>query len=429
MVQLVQIREILKGKHTGESVRIRGWAYRCRASNKMAFAVVRDTSDIIQCATTSDSKAFMEAKRVTLESSVAITGKVQRDKRAPGGYELRVSDFEIISLAEPFPIAKDLSDEFLLDIRHLWIRSRPMNAAFKVRSTVFGAIHEFFRKNGFYEIQAPSFVSGACEGGSTLFELEYFGKKAYLTQSWQLYAEAMATSLEKIYTVAPSFRAEKSRTRKHLTEFWHNECEAAWYHLDDIMEVEDKLVSHIAQSVAKENRDELAVLGRDPDYLKRIKPPFEHITYDDAINILRKKGFKVKWGDDISTEAERRLTEGHEKPIQITHYPASLKVFYHRLDPENPKVCLCNDMIAPDGYSEIIGSGEREYDYDILIRRMKEGKMDPKDYQWYLDLRRYGSVPHSGFGLGIDRVVSWVAGLEHIRDAIPFPRTINRVYP
>ncbi len=426
---LVTIREILKGEHTGKTVKIRGWVYRCRASNKMAFSVVRDTTDIIQCTTSFDSKAFMEAKRVTLESSVRITGKVQKDKRAPGGYELKVSDYEIVSLAEPFPIGKDLSDEFLLDIRHLWIRSRPMNAALKIRSTVFGAIHEFFRKEGFHEIQAPSFVSGACEGGSTLFELEYFGKKAYLTQSWQLYAEAMATTLEKIYTVAPSFRAEKSRTRKHLTEFWHNECEAAWYSLEEIMKVEDKLVSHICQSVAKENKDELKVLGREPSYLKRVKPPFEHVTYTECIERLKKKGFKIKWGDDISTEAERKLTEDSAKPIQITHYPASLKVFYHRLDPANPKVCLCNDMIAPDGYSEIIGSGEREYDYDIILKRMKAEKMNPKEYEWYLDLRRYGSVPHAGFGLGIDRVVSWVANLKHIRDAIPFPRTINRVYP
>ncbi|MFC1454880.1 asparagine--tRNA ligase [Candidatus Undinarchaeota archaeon] len=425
------IGEILEGKKTGKKVQLRGWVYRIRGSNKMVFAVLRDSSGTIQCTIKREKSdpIFVEAKKATIESSVTLTGKVNEDKRAPGGYEIDVDNFEIVGLAEPFPIEGGQSDEFLLDMRHLWIRSRNTNATFKIRSSSFGAIHEYFRKEGFLETHPPMFVSGAVEGGSTLFEVPYFGRKAYLSQSWQLYAEAMITTVEKLYTVAPSFRAEKSRTRKHLTEFWHAEVEAAWWELEDMMKLGEGILSHMCQTVAKNNPKELEALGRDPKDLKLVKPPFKRIRYDEAVDIINKRGLKMEWGDDLGVEHERKIVEGEKKPIFVTHYPTKIKPFYHKFDPDDHDHVLCFDCIAPEGYGEIIGGGQREDNQDLLIERMKAEGVDPKSYGWYLDLRKYGSVPHSGFGLGTDRVITWLGKLEHIRDAIPFPRTINRIYP
>ncbi|MFH1786295.1 MAG: asparagine--tRNA ligase [archaeon] len=427
----VPIGEILEGKHTGKSVSIRGWVYRTRSSNNFVFAVIRDSSGVIQCTVKRESSAplFVEASKATIESSVRLTGKVKADKRAPGGHELEVETFEIVGLAEPFPIEGGETDEFLLDMRHLWLRSRQMNSVFKVRSTAFGSIHEYLRKEGYCETHPPMFVSGACEGGSTLFEVPYFGRKAYLSQSWQLYAEAMITTVEKLYTIAPSFRAEKSRTRKHLTEFWHAEVEAAWADLNEMMDVGEGLISHICQKVAKENSAELESLGRKAPDLKAVKPPFKRIRYDEAIDIINKRGVKIEWGDDLGVEHERAIVEGETKPVFITHYPTKAKPFYHKYDPDDHDYVLCFDCIAPEGYGEIIGGGQREDDQNLLLERMKAEGIDPTSYGWYLDLRKYGSVPHSGFGLGTDRVITWISKLEHIRDAIPFPRTINRIYP
>jgi len=424
---MIDIRDA--SKHEGKSVSVRGWVYRTRSSGKVVFSVIRDGSGIIQATTKTDSKAFKDASKVTVESSVIVKGKVRKDKRAPGGYELEVQDFQIFHLAEPFPITRDLSEEFLLDVRHLWLRSREMNAALKVRSTVFGAIHEHMRSQGYSEIQPPMFTTAACEGGSTLFEVPYFGSKVYLSQSWQLYAEAMITTIEKLYTVAPSFRAEKSRTRRHVTEFWHAEVEAAWSNMDDMIKVAEDLISNVAQKVAKENKPELEYLGRDPKELKKIKPPFERIKYEEALKRLHKKELKMEWGQDMGAEAEKKLTEGLEKPIFITHFPAESKAFYMQPDQKNPKLVLGFDLQAPNGYGELVGGSERIHDLKLLKQKIKENNISTKPYEWYLDLRKYGTVPHAGFGLGVDRLVSWLCKSDHIRDVIPFPRTINRTTP
>ena len=414
----------------GERVRVRGWVYRARESGGIAFVIVRDSSGIIQCTFkkgTVPDDVFERASSVTIESSVIVSGTVVEDKRAPGGIEIRGEDIEIVNLAEPFPITKDYSEEFLLDVRHLWIRSRKMTAVMKIRSTVFWALHDFFRKEGYYFVTSPMFITAAVEGGATLFEVNYFGKKAYLTQSAQFYLEALIYSLEKVYTVAPSFRAEKSKTRRHLTEFWHVEAEAAWYHNEDMMKFEERMIKHAVDEVLERNQDELKFLGRDLSKLE-ITLPFERIKYEEALEILNRKGFDLKWGDDLGADEERALTEEFENPFFITHFPRE-KGFYHRPDPEEPRALLCHDLLAPEGYGEIIGGGERIYDKNELIERIKEMGLNPEDYDWYIDLRRYGSVPHSGFGLGADRFVMWIAGLEHIRDSTPFPRTITRVKP
>lgn len=424
---MIEIRDA--PKHEGKTITVRGWVYRTRSSGKLVFSVIRDGSGIIQATTRAESKAFKDASKATVESSVTVKGKVRKDPRAPGGYELEVSEFEIFHLAEPFPITRDVSEEFLLDIRHLWLRSREMNAALKVRSTVFGAIHEYFRSEGYSEIQPPMFTTAACEGGSTLFEVPYFGSKVYLSQSWQLYAEAMITTIEKLYTVSPSFRAEKSRTRRHVTEFWHAEVEAAWSNFDDMIKVAEGLVSHVAQKVAKENKPELEYLGRDPKDLKKIKPPFDRLTYEQALKKLHKKKLELEWGRDMGAEAEKKLTEGLEKPVFITHFPAESKAFYMQPDKKNPKLVLGFDLQAPNGYGELLGGSERIHDKDLLLKKIKENNLSTKSYEWYLDLRKYGTVPHAGFGLGVDRLVSWLCKAEHIKNVIPFPRTINRTKP
>ena len=329
-----------------------------------------------------------------------------------------------------FPITKNFSREFLLDVRHLWIRSRKMAAILKIRSTIFGAIHEFFRSNGFYEVQAPMFINVAVEGGATLFSLKYFEKgNVYLTQSSQFYLEALIFSLEKVYTVAPSFRAEKSRTRRHLTEFWHTEAEIAWYRMKDIIDFEEKLITYIVRKVLEKNREELEMLGRKIDLLENIKPPFYKITYDEALKILEKKGVYMEWGEDLGADEEYALTKDFDKPIFVYNYPEKVKAFYHKNVPNRPEVTLSVDLLAPEGYGEIVGGGERIEKEKELIQKIKKFGLNPSDYEWYIDLRRYGSVPHSGFGLGVDRLVWWICGLQSIIDAIPFPRTIRRVYP
>ena len=359
-----------------------------------------------------------------------VEGVVVSESRAPGGLEIHVSKITPVYITNKFPITRDFSREYLLDVRHLWIRSRFLNAVLKVRSNVFRAVHDFFRERGFYEVHAPMFITAAVEGGATLFELEYVNKrKVYLTQSAQFYLEALIFTLEKVYTIAPSFRAEKSRTRRHLTEFWHAEAEIAWAHLKDIMSLEEELITYVIRRVLEENEKELTFLKRDLKKLENIEPPFYRLSYDEALEIINKKEFNVEWGDDFGADEERALTKEFDKPLFVYGFPEKTKAFYHKNDPNRPEVTLSADLLAPEGYGEIIGGGERIADAKELIDKIKRFGLDPKDYEWYIDLRRYGSVPHSGFGLGMDRLVMWICGLDHIMDAIPFPRTIRRVYP
>ncbi len=427
--EIVPVKEALKLPQ-GSPVAVRGWVYRRRDLKKKAFVVVRDSTGIMQAVFGEDSRALSEARKVTVESSVVVEGIVRDDPRAPGGKEIVGTGIEIIGLAENFPIRRDASREFLLDVRHLAVRSRRLTSIFKVRDTAFQAVHEFFRSRGFYEVHCPMFITAAVEGGATLFEVKYVdGRKVYLTQSSQFYLESLIFSLEKVYTVAPSFRAEKSRTRRHLTEFWHAEAEAAWAHLGDMMKIEEELIAHITRRVLEKRREELELLGRDIEALKRVEPPFPRISYDEALSILEDKGVHVEWGEDLGADEERVLTQEFDKPFFLYGFPEKAKAFYHKNDPKRPEVTLSADLLAPEGYGEIIGGGERIEDKDELIAKIKKFGLNPEDYQWYIDLRRYGTVPHAGFGLGMDRLVMWLTGIDHIVDAIPFPRTVNRVYP
>jgi asparaginyl-tRNA synthetase len=428
-MQFIPIAEAMK-RGSGK-VAVRGWCYRERKSNQKAFIVLRDASTIIQCVVdkaTARADVWDAANKVSIEASLEVEGEIKPDTRAPTGFEIKVEDLRLIGLSDVFPITKDQSTEFLLDVRHLWLRSRQLAAVLKIRSAVFGAIDEFFRKRGYYETQSPIFTPTSCEGGSTLFEVKYFGEKAYLTQSWQLYAEAVMFALEKIFCIAPCFRAEKSRTARHLTEFWMAEAEAAWLEFDDLLKLEEEFVSFLCQRVAEQCADELKLLGRDPADLLKIKPPFPRITYDEAVEILKKDGVEFEWGVDLRTLEEEQLMKHFDKPLLIMRYPKKIKAFYMKEDPSNPSVVLCADMIAPE-VGEITGGSERETDYDKLVARLEESGEKIEHYQWYLDLRKYGSVPHSGFGLGVERFIRWICKLESIRDTIAFPRTINRTRP
>jgi len=428
-----KINDILSDNFIGKKVSIRGWVYRIRSSGKINFIVLRDSSNIIQCVASSenlDENSMKELSSLTVESSVMFEGTIRKENRATTGYELSILSYKIYERNENFPITKDLGEEFLLDNRHLWIRSREFTSVLKIRSTIFKAFADFFYKNDYYQVQAPMFVSTATEGGSTLFEVNYFGEKVNLTQSSQFYLETLIYSLEKVFTIAPSFRAEKSRTRRHLSEYWHAEVEAAWYNNEDMMKDEENLIKYIIDEVIKNNENDLKIINRDVNVLKKIEPPFERIRYKDLMEKAR-KDFKLnlKYGDDLGADEEYNIMVNYDKPIFVTDYPESLKTFYHRPDPDNPGEILCHDMLAPEGYGEVIGGGERIYDLNELLDRIKKSNLNPEDYYWYVDLRKYGSVPHSGFGLGMDRLVMWVCGLNNIRDAIPYPRTIRRVKP
>jgi asparaginyl-tRNA synthetase len=424
------IKDISAGKHENQEVNIRGWIYRTRSSGKLAFITVRDSSGIIQTTVAKndvEEKDFESAKKALIESSVKISGVVAKDERAPGGYEIRAKKFELIGKADKFPITEHQSEEFLLDKRHLWIRSRELTNVMKIKAGLLKYVREWFAQNNFYEVTPPTITPNACEGGTTLFKFNYFDKKAYLSQSAQLYLEALIYSLEKVWSLTPSFRAEKSKTRRHLAEYWHLEAEEAWVGNEENMKIQEELISYICQSLAKNNREELSFFKREPETLKNIEPPFERIKYENAVGILKNKDFDFNYGMDFGAKEEQSLCSDIEKPVFITNFPKTVKPFYMKEADE--KTYLCADMLAPEGYGEIIGGSERETDYNKLVERMKEQNMDIKDYEWYLDLRKYGSVQHSGFGLGVERILRWVCKLEHIRDAVPFPRTINRVYP
>jgi asparaginyl-tRNA synthetase len=432
MSEYTEISKILAGKLKDKEVKIHGWLHHKRSQGGISFWLIRDGTGIMQTTLRKDKiKGFEETEKTPVESTVQIKGIVKEDKRSPRGFEIQADEVQILFKAdEDFPISKKYhGPEFLLDQRHFWVRSKKMQTIMRIRAAMIRYAREWFEKEGFTEIHVPVIVGAACEGGSTLFEMKYFDRKAYLTQSWQLYAEAVISALGKIYTLAPSFRAEKSRTRRHLTEYWHLEAEAPFCDLRCIMKVQEELIAHILHSLAKTMPEELKSLGRDPKYLLSIKTPFKKVTYDEALKILEKEGVKLKWGDDIDWRHEKVLTMKFDAPFFLTHFPKGIKAFYHKPDPKRSDVTLSADLLAPEGYGEVIGGGQRIHDYDELMKRIKEDKLDVSEYQWYIDLRKYGTIPHSGFGLGIERLLRWICKLKHIRDAILFPRLINRVYP
>jgi asparaginyl-tRNA synthetase len=434
MESIVMIRDVLSGGVDEKRVLVRGWLQNKRSSGGIIFLTVRDGSGVVQCTIRKeqvDDRVFDEFLSAKIESTVDLEGTVRPDPRAPGGREVQVSSGKIEYAAlDEFPIAKKFhGPDFLLDQRHLFVRSDKMRAVLKIRAAVLSAVRSWFDSHGYLEVQVPILTAAAVEGGSTLFEVKYFDEKAYLTQSWQLYAEALIASVGKIYTIAPSFRAEKSRTRRHLTEYWHVEAEAPWCDLDGIMRVEEGVLTHVLEYLVKSYAPELGLFERSLDDLRRVRPPFPRISYDEALEKIGGEKVGVKWGDDLGYEQEKLLTEHFDRPFFVTGYPKKAKAFYHKPDPSRPEVTLSVDMLAPEGYGEITGGGQRIEEYDALVARMNEEGLDPKSYGWYLDLRKFGSVPHSGFGMGLERLVSWVCKLDHIRDAIAFPRLINRVYP
>ncbi len=430
---LVKVGDALKGDLVGKEVRIRGWVHRKAWVGGKVFIRVRDDSGVIQCVIDKiavDEDTWDSAEKVTRESSVEVVGTLREDPRAPGGREVLVSKLKVYGYSPPFPIRGKEDVEFLLDNRHLWLRSTRMIAVMKIKHTVLKALRDWLIKDGWWEVTPPILTGSAVEGGATLFELKYFDKKAYLSQSAQLYLEVLIFSLGKVWSLTPSFRAEKSRTRRHLAEYWHLEVEAPWYGMEDMMRVAEEMVAYVVSKVIEEREEELKLLGRDVSKLEpALKTPYPRITYDEAIERLKGKGFRIEWGENLGADEERALTEDFSKPFFITHFPKKIKAFYMKLDEKRPDVVLGFDLLAPEGYGEIIGGSQREDNYDKLLGRILEEGLDPKDYEWYLDLRKYGSVPHSGFGLGVERVVMWLAGLDHIRDATPFPRFRGRIYP
>jgi asparaginyl-tRNA synthetase len=423
------------GRHLGEEVTLRGWLYNRRSSGKVHFLLVRDGTGVCQCvAGINDlgAEAFAAADHLGQETSLAVTGIVREDKRAPGGRELTVRRIEVIAPASDYPITpKEHGVAFLLDQRHLWIRSSRQHAILRVRSEVASACRDFFAERGFVLFDAPILTPTSCEGTTNLFEIDYFGeRKAYLTQSGQLYAEAGALAFGKVYCFGPTFRAEKSKTRRHLTEFWMVEPEVAYFNLDDDMQLAEDFVAYIVARVLDRRREELKTLERDLAPLERAaQKPYARITYDEAIERLRAKGLEVKWGDDLGGDEETALSSEFATPLLVHRYPAACKPFYMKRDPARPELALCVDMLAPEGYGEIIGGGQREDDYQTLRARIVEQRLPLESFEWYLDLRRYGSVPHAGFGMGIERAVSWLCGIHHVREAVPFPRMMERLEP
>jgi asparaginyl-tRNA synthetase len=463
------VADVLAGRRTGQPVRLRGWVHRARSAGKMAFVVLRDGSGVVQCtvkAGVADDASLEAAKAATLESSVSeLEGTVAADERAPGGFEVKVTRFALHSKAEAFPLRGEQGTEFELDKRHLWLRSTELSAVLRIKHRLYKAIHDFYDAEGFAQVDPSVITTNACEGGSTLFTFEYFGQTAYLSQSAQMYLEGCIFGMPKVYCITPSFRAEKSRTSKHLTEFHHLEAEYAWWDAEDSRKHQEKLVTTLAHAIATDCAADLKILGQDPARLLKVQAPFERIDYAAAIAELQRQGFHVSYGDDFGVPHEKALTEGRTSPIFITDWPAKIKAFYMAEKPGTDRV-FCSDLLAPDGYGEIIGGSQRSEDIESMKRRLlaqwhamgesadaddrkqfqherkaiaeRLGKAATDEqvdaeylrpYEWYFDLRRYGSVPHSGFGLGIERLLRWFTGQEHIRDMLPYPRTPSRAYP
>ena len=431
-MQIIHISDLKN--YVGQEVTLRGWLFNKRSGGKVRFVILRDGTGYLQCVyfkgnVTEDT--FTASDKIGQESSIEVTGKVKEEPRAVGGYELDATELTIIQNAQNYPITpKDHGIEFLLDNRHLWLRSKKQVAILKIRHRIVKAIRDFFDDRDFTLMDPPILTPNAVEGTSTLFETKYFDLgSAYLTQSGQLYAEAGAMALGKVYTFGPTFRAEKSKTRRHLTEFWMVEPEAAFFDLNDDMDLAESFLEYIVQTVLKEMKNELDILERDTSKLENVKKPLPRISYDEAIEILKKNNVELEWGKDISGADETVISNHFERPVIVHRYPAEIKAFYMKRDPENPKLALAMDVLAPEGYGEIIGGSQREDDLDQLLERIKEHNLPQEAFEWYLDLRRYGSVPHAGFGLGLERTVSWICGLDHLREAIPFPRMIYRNTP
>jgi len=430
------------GKHEGQSVTIRGWLYNLRESGKLLFPQFRDGSGVIQGVVPKNAVApevFEAIKTLTQESSVIVEGKVRADKRAHGGYELDVAGVQVIQRvpeSDPYPITpKEHGTDFLMEHRHLWVRSQRQASILRVRAEIIKAARDFFDERGFTLTDPPIITPAACEGTSTLFPVDYFEEQAYLTQSGQLYAEALAMALGKVYSFGPTFRAEKSKTRRHLTEFWMVEPEVAYAELDDVMQLAEGLISFIVKRCLEHRRSDLQTIGRDVSKLEKIEPPFPRISYDDAVKNLQEghaKGAleaKFEWGGDLGSPDETYLSAQFDKPVMVHRYPAKVKAFYMEPDPQRPELALCVDVLAPEGYGEIIGGSQRMASHELLLQRIHEHGLPDEAFKWYLDLRKFGSVPHGGFGMGIERAVAWICGLEHVRETIPFPRMLYRLYP
>jgi asparaginyl-tRNA synthetase len=431
MAVYISIKDV--AGYEDQEVMIQGWIYNKRSSGKLRFLLVRDGSETIQCVVFKGNvseQTFQRADQLQQESSCRITGKVSKDERSPIGFEIQVSEIEIIQIGEEYPISKkEHGVDFLMDNRHLWLRSARQHAIMRIRHEIIRAAREFFDARDFILIDTPIFTPNAAEGTTTLFSTDYFGREAYLTQSGQLYGEAAAMAFGKIYCFGPTFRAEKSKTRRHLTEFWMIEPEVAFYDLQDDMRLAEDFITHIVQRVLENRRPELERLERDVSKLENIKVPFPRVHYDEAVNILKEAGVDFKYGDDFGAADETVISSKYDRPLIIHHYPAAIKAFYMKRDPEHPEQALAMDVLAPEGYGEIIGGSQREDDYEALLKRIREHHLPEEAFQWYLDLRRYGSVPHAGFGLGIERTVTWICGINHLREAIPFPRLMQRIYP
>ena len=420
-------------KHEGQEITIKGWLYNKTDKGRLQFLMLRDGTGIIQAVAFKkeiNPDAFAAALAVTQESSVIATGQIRKDERAPGGYELGLTDFQIVQLAQEYPITpKEHGIDFLMDNRHLWLRSTQQWAILRVRATVVRAIRDWLDGHGFLLVDTPILTPSACEGTTNLFETEYFGEKAYLTQSGQLYNEATIGAFGRVYCFGPAFRAEKSKTRRHLIEFWMVEPEMAFADLDDCMRVEEEFVSYIVQRALEDRAEELKILERDTAALQKVAPPFPRISYTEALKVIQEAGEELTWGEDFGAPHETAIASSFDKPVFVHRYPTQCKAFYMEEDPQDPRLSLSVDLLAPEGYGEIIGGGQRTASLELLERRIEEHKLPREAFEWYLDLRRYGSVPHSGFGLGVERTVSWICGLAHIRQTIAFPRTLGRIYP
>jgi asparaginyl-tRNA synthetase len=427
------------GSHLGKEITIKGWLYNKRSSGKLGFLEIRDGSGTIQGVLSKkdvSEQCWNDSERVTQESSITVLGVPREHPKRPGVYELDIKDMQIVQLAQEYPITpKEHGVEFLMDHRHLWLRSRRQHAILRIRHEIIKAVRDFFDDNGFILCDTPIFTPAACEGTTTLFEVQYFDEKAYLTQSGQLYNEATAAAFGKVYCFGPTFRAEKSKTRRHLTEFWMVEPEVAYAELDDIMELAENFISYIVRRVLDNRREELKQLERETATLEKITPPFPRLEYDDIVKMLQqghaegKLESRFEWGGDLGSPDETYISSQFDKPVMVHRYPAAVKAFYMEPDPKRPELALCVDVLAPEGYGEIIGGGQRASSLEFVLKRIHEHGLPEEAFDWYIDLRRYGSVPHAGFGMGIERAVAWICGLEHLREAIPFPRMLYRLKP
>ncbi len=421
------------GWHVGQQVTLKGWLYNKRSSGKIHFLQIRDGTGTIQGVLEKnevDDQTFELGERITQESSLIVQGLVKEDRRAPSGYELRITRLEVVQLTQDYPITpKEHGTAFLMEHRHLWLRSSRQHAIMRVRDAIEQAVHQFFHREGFVHTPAPILTPTACEGTTTLFQTDYFGEPAYLSQSGQMYIEATAAAFGKVYTFTPAFRAEKSKTRKHLTELWMVDAEASYFEHEENMQCQEALICAIVERVLNDCQRELKTLERDTAPLEKIEPPFPRLTYKQAVAFLNQAGDPIEYGEDFGAPQETLLAQKHDRPVFVERYPKEIKPFYMQPDPQDPEVLLNNDLIAPEGYGEIIGGSERIHDLDLLLKKMEEHKVPYEPYKWYVDLRRYGSVPHSGFGIGIERTVCWICGLSHIREAIPFPRMLEKIYP